>query len=294
MNVDEFRFSVSSLKTYRQCGTKFKYQKIMKLKADEEVSHFRWLGRLVHNCIYQSIGEFQYGEGMKSWKQTTDVPDVESAIELFNALWDESPRNDYEAKIMELEAGEKPVGKFFPKKKIKALNTDDQVVLEANWRKEAEKMVRNGVKVVADLLEKGARIVQIEYPLEFLFDGKKFTGFIDILYELDGMLKFLDFKTSWDKVTVAKLEEDAQFLLYAHSLFENLKLEYYPIGYLVHLRSATPIPLETTPQLLEEEIRKFKRDQDWLTKDLFFQDYNGHLCAYCDFFKKCYPERGNE
>jgi hypothetical protein len=89
--TDTFRFSASSYKSYIQCGRKFKFEKIEKIKVnpDDEVGHARWMGKLVHASVYQSIADFNPEGDFKSWTLREGRPDLSRALKLFRALWEQ-------------------------------------------------------------------------------------------------------------------------------------------------------------------------------------------------------------
>lgn len=284
MDTSKFRFSASSVKTFRQCGTKFKFEKVDKLKGDVEVGHARWLGKVVHASVYQSVGRLDPDSGFKSWELVSQEPFEHAALTLFESLW-VGGVDDRTKKIYELEVGsDRPVGRFMKKSKVSALNTDDQVALEAAWKLEARQMVKNGV---AALTQKAKKIVQLERGVEFTFLGKNFAGYLDIIGEDEnGRVIFLDLKTVWDKPSPAKLQDDPQFVLYSHALKQTLDLDYYPDGYFIHMKSGASIPFVMTSEVLakmEKNIATSFSDME----DNVFHHRPSILCNYCDFQSIC-------
>jgi len=281
-DVDTFRFSASSLKTARQCGTKFKFEKVDRIKPPLEVGHARWLGKVVHASIYQSVGKLDVDAGFKEWELVRQDPLEHAALALFEALW-VGGTDERTKKIYELEVGSSvPLGRFMKKAKVASLNTDDQVALADAWKVEARQMVKNGVKILKDY-----KIVQLERGVEFKYLDKDFSGFLDVVAEdEEGKVVYLDFKTVWDKPTPAKLLDDPQFVLYSHALKETLGLDYYPTGYFVHLRSGAAVPYvysEVSSDKMKKSISGTFSD----LKDGVFYHRPGVLCGYCDFASIC-------
>lgn len=283
MDTNNFRFSVSSVKTFRQCGTKFKFEKIDKEQPREEVGHARWLGKIVHASIYQSIAKLNIEEGFKSWEIVPGKPNEHAALTLFEALWvggiDERTKEIYKLEV----GSDIPTGRFRKKPKLAALNTDDQKLLEAAWKMEARKMVKEGVKSLSSL----RKILEIEKKIEFVFLGKNFLGYLDIVGEdEDGKVVFLDFKTVWDKPTPYKLQDDPQFVVYPDALKGSLNLDYYPTGYFVHLRSGSLVPLVMTDDIMNKMKKSLSETFSYM-EDNIYHHRPGILCNYCDFQYMC-------
>lgn len=291
MNTKEFKFSASSLKTFLQCGQKFKYEKVDRLKPEMEVGHARWLGKVVHASIYAGVGEFKPDEGFKSWeldtyKVTSDTIEerIHRTIATANALWDRDESTPYLKSLYENEVGsDQPTGRFMQKKKEPSLNVEDQGELEAAWKVQALKMAENGVRS----LLRATELVKLEYDITFLFEDHKFSGFVDVLAKnKDGQYVYMDFKTVWDKPSEAKLRQDPQFILYSYALKEILGLDYYPKGYFVHLKSGKLVEFEMKPEVIPDFSKKFVRAVHMIERDLFYKQPSV-LCGYCDFAKIC-------
>lgn len=282
MDTSNFRFSASSIKTFRQCGTKFKFEKIDKAKADTEVGHARWLGKVVHASIYQSIGKLNTEEGFKSWSIVSPDPNEFASLSLFQDLWEGGVDENSKA-IYNLEVGsEKPTGRFFKKTKVSSLNTENQTDLEAAWKSIAREMVKNGVAAL-----QGFDIVQLEKDVAFKFLDRSFSGFLDVVAkDEDGKIVFLDFKTVWDKPTPAKLQEDPQFVLYSHALKDVLGLDYYPDGFFVHLKSGSLVRFSMDERVLASMERMISESFDNMENNIFYHR-PGILCNYCDFQSIC-------
>lgn len=295
MDTKAFRFSVSSVKSYLNCGLKFKYEKIDKIQGAAESSHYRWLGKLVHTSIYQSIARFNSDEGeIKRWDIVREKPEVKDALAFFRKGWEGQPAEDDEDTYMKslypFEIGVKPVGKFWPNKNLSILNLNPQTQqddLERGWKGVAAEMVKSGVDIVSRI----HKIVQLEREIEFYIDERLFKGFIDVLAEdKDGKVEFYDFKTSWRKPAQKDIDKDLQFILYSVALKELLGLDYYPKGYLVHLKSGSLVEFQMTEEILKKAKTVLNRVFVNLEKNVFFDDFGGFLCAYCDFKHLCYGE----
>jgi len=289
MNTQDYLFSASSIKEYQQCGLKFKFGRIDKLEKQEASTHHRWFGSLVHNIIYTSVADIQ--EGMKSMKLRDNKEiDEDSPIFRLERIWDEQPEDPIDEFIMK-DIGEKPVGNFATAA-LKSLGQDvenpTQEYLEKGWKAEAKKMVSNGI----DVLKNINTISDLEKKLFWTILKRRFIGFIDVLgKDENGKIEFYDFKTSFRKPSQNTVDEDFQFFAYSLALKDKLNLDYYPVGNYVHLRSGSVIPFDLEKNgMFPKMIGQLRSSFENLEDDLFFDDYNGPLCAYCDFRYICYGE----
>jgi hypothetical protein len=284
VNTKNFIFSASSVKEYMQCGLKFKFNRIDKLEKTDVSSHHRWFGTLVHNLIYASLSE--PAEDLKKMVLTNKINE-KYPMKIFETVWKEKESEDLMVQTIRKDLGEKPVGRFM-RGKIVSLGINDpditQAQLEKGWKAEAKKMVKNGISVVKEIPE----IVELERKLFWIFQNRKFLGYADILAKDEsGRYTFYDFKTTWDKPG-KRLDDDFQFFSYSHALKSYYNLDYYPVGNYVHLRSGDVIPYEVTPEIISNMNRKAKKAFDNMEANIFFDDYGGSLCPYCDFRHICY------
>lgn len=280
MNTNNFMFSASSIKEFIQCGLKFKYGRIEKRERAETYSHHRWFGTLVHSTIYSAIATKNLDEKKYVLKSSTATA---FPSKVFETLWQNKETDDPYLQHLLKELGEKPVGRFLPGK-IKSLSAgQSQDKLEAGWKAEAKKMIKNGIKVLSEVPE----IVELEKKLIFNILGRRFIGYSDVVAkDSEGKLCFYDLKTTWDKPT--KLEDDFQFFAYALALKDTYKLDYWPKGYFVHLRSGAAIEYELTPQMFGKLISQTRNVFSDMEANVFPADLGGPLCPYCDFRLHCY------
>lgn len=294
MDTKNFRFSVSSVKSYINCGKKFNFEKITKVPPAPESSHYRWLGKVVHTSMYQSIARFNSdSDEIKRWDIVTNTPSTEDALKFFNKAWEGAPSDDdedvYMKSLYPFEIGSKPYGRFWPNKNLAILNLDkqEQDRLEFGWKAVASDMVRSGVELIKGIHE----VVQIEKELNFKMLERDFKGYIDILgRDVDGKLEFYDGKTSWRKPQVKDLEKDLQFIAYSVALRKEYDLDYYPVGYYMHLRSGSLVPVKVTDEIVKKSEKMLGNVFSNLEDDIYFDDFGGSLCAYCDFKHLCYGE----
>ena len=284
MNTKKFIFSASSFKEYVQCGLKFKFNRIDKLEKTEVSSHHRWFGTLVHNLIYAALAE--PSDDLKKMALRDKIND-KYPMKIFETVWSEKPSEDPMVLTIQEDCGEKPVGRFM-RGKIVSLGSGGeditQAKLEKGWKAEAKKMIKNGIEVMRNVHE----VVELERKLYWFFEKRKFLGYADVLAkDEDGKYEFYDFKTAWNKPG-KYLADDFQFYMYSHALKRFYNLDYYPAGYYVHLRSGDAIKYEVTPEIISKMKKKALAAFGNLEANIFFDDYGGNLCPYCDFRHICY------
>lgn len=286
MNTTDFVFSASSVKDYLQCGLKFKFERIDKVEKTSVSSHHRWFGTLVHNLIYMSL--IEPTEDFKKTKLTGKVNST-YPLKIFERVWNEKETDDKVIKAIREDSGKKPEGRFMRGKIISLGSSDEEITqkqLEKGWKAEAKKMVKNGISVVKDIHE----ILEIEKRIYWMLHKKRFVGYIDVLAkDENGKYEFYDFKTAWDKPG-KRLEDDIQFFSYSYAIKRRYNLDYYPKGHFVHLRSGDAIEYNVTRDIERSVIRKITGAFENMELNIFFADYGGPLCPYCDFRHICYGE----
>lgn len=267
------RFSASAIKEFQQCGLKFRYHRIDRLPTEEEASHHRWFGRLVHDLVYTGLAE---RVGDKNYT-LLDKPRKRYATSLLTSIWDGKPK-DETGEAIALLAGEKP--KEFSPGKIKSLQ-GTQEEIERGWKKQARSMISNGIDAMF-----GKTIEEIEVSLEWEYLGENFIGYLDFVGEEDGRICFYDLKTSWQKPS----KIDFQFFIYSYALKTLRGLDYYPSGYWVHLKDGTLRKFEVDEELVKQQEKDVGKVLSYISNGVFPSIYGSPLCKFCDFYKLCYGE----
>jgi len=286
VNTKDFVFSASSFKEYVQCGIKFKYHRIDKLDPTVVASHHRWFGTLVHSLIYTSLA---VPTDMKEMSMRDEI-DPEFPMTIFDAVWDEVETDDPIIKAVQLDLGQKPVGRFMTGKLISLGKNNEETItqeeLDMGWREEAKRMIANGVASVQKIHE----IVELEKKLRWMYKKHRFVGYSDIVAkDAEGRYEYHDFKTTWDKPG-KYLVEDFQFFSYSYALKRLYGLDYYPAGNFIHLRSGDSIRYEVTPEIEKNISKVVDSALSNLKDNVFFASYGSPLCRYCDFRHICYGE----
>lgn len=276
MDTNNFTFSASSVKDYIQCGLKFKYGRIDKATRSPAATHHKWMGDLVHNAIYASVARLS---SFKSWAVMDSPMTTEDLDALFEELWSGT------SGLIKTEVQAREKFRFVEKSSplFNSISTPEDA--ELVWKKIAKEMITYGVEML-----KGLQIVELEKKLVFTILKKNFVGFLDVLAvdPTTGQYIFYDFKTSWDKEPESKLAEDIQFFCYALALKDILKLDYWPTGYWVHLRTGKVVPYVLTPKTFSIAMAKMKKVFSNMENGVFFPAFGSPLCKYCDFRHLCY------
>lgn len=279
MNTSEYVFSPTSYKEFRQCGLKFRYRRVDRLPVEHEVSHYRWLGRLIHESIYTALAN---REDTKSYL-LRPTPNRDVAMIAYEQAWQplrpgEEPAAPWVAEMF----ADKPVGRFFAGKTAPLKGSQHD--REQGWRNLGRNMVANGISTMTSFLP---HITELEHKLEWTYLDKSFTGYIDILLKMpDGRLGFLDLKTSWSKPR--SLAEDFQFFSYSYALKQIHNLDYYPVGTWVHLRDKSLIPAVVTPEAITKHAAEVGRAMELLELNVYTSAFGSPLCKFCDFREVCY------
>lgn len=281
-------FSVSQIKTYLSCGLKYKFSKVDRLDPLPTERHHLWLGSLVHSSIYAGLGKSTSSKTIELYKK----PSLKKALHMFETLWESNLDAADEATTDVIKSlGERPTGKFLTGK-INSLKSTNQDELELAWKLVARNYVENGVKLVEKMLKSDYKIVEIEKQLNFELLGRKFVGYIDILFEYKPTkeLLFIDFKTNWDKPSEVDVMVDLQFLIYSQALMNIYNLTYQPNGALIHLKSGEPVKFTAMDKSFELMFKTLKNVFENMESDIFFDNYGHPFCKNCEFRYVCYGE----
>lgn len=287
-DLTNIMLSASSLKTYKQCGRKYKLEKLDKATPTHAPYHFGWMGTLVHNSIYYSFADFFDGV----WHPSEKIKPIERVKQLFLDIWDGDAKLETSINLInESEITlEKPIFKEGSVKEAKytsrAVSEEDRAKLLA-WD-----LVKTGYVIVTQqvlpLVSNVKKNVILEREVQFTFEGYNVIGYIDMMVNLDGNWFFFDFKTT--KQPPKELNKDVQFYMYRYGLKKILELPYYPIGYYVHLRSGNLLSASSS------DVSEFSQNHQQIISlirgieaNQFNPNLNSPLCNYCEFRGYCYP-----
>lgn len=290
MNLDEMKLSASSIKTYKQCGRKFQYSKILKVEPTHEPYHYGWVGTIVHNSIYYSIADYVDGAWVVS-----NVKDISAVKEFFIDVWDGS----FSLEITKSLLNDKELDEKQPLFKPASL-TDAKYVNSAStesdrWKIFAWDLIKKGYVLFTQYLytlsDNPIEDIKLEQEINFKFDEDyTFIGYVDVLINVKGNYVFFDLKTS--KTPPKNLDLDVQFYMYRYALKKIYDLTYYPVGYYVHLRSGSLIPAKTLDSsVITKAHTQVTSAIEGIEKEDFFATLGSPLCGFCEYRGYCYNNK---
>ena len=278
--------SASSIKTYKQCGLKFKFQKIDKAEVTHQPYHYGWVGTIVHNSIYYAFADY-----FDTKWHVNKLKNLDDVKKFFLDAWNGHVKLDVTKALVEEGelATDKPIFKEGSIKEMKYIKLTDSE--EERWKLLAWDLIKVGYVFVQDYLLKltsdPVNDIKLEQEIKFPFDmNYDVIGYIDILLNVKGKLFFFDLKTT--KQPPQSIDEDIQFYLYRYGLKYLNNLNYYPNGYYVHLRSKEWFPAKTVDQ---DILTKNHYQITSLIKGMEARDFTAnrtHLCNFCDYRGYCF------
>lgn len=280
--------SASSLKTYKQCGRKFNFYKILKKTPSHEPFHYGWVGTIVHNATYYAIADYLNGE----WKVTGAKP-LTRVQQFFEDIWEGKIKFEVSRHLVEDNeiSADKPLFKPDSMKDAKYLKKSDNV--ETQWKLLAQDLIVTGYNLMTKTILPGSSEVILEQKLEFDYEGlMDVIGYVDIMRKSEaGRWSFYDLKTS--RSAPKFLNTDIQFYMYRYGLRKQLNLGYMPDGNYVHLRSKKVLAVDTKEAAVfernEQEIREL---MDGINKGNWEPNLYSILCGFCEYRGHCYGDNG--
>jgi CRISPR/Cas system-associated exonuclease Cas4 (RecB family) len=270
---ERIHLSASSLKQYLACPRSFLFNKILKPKPTHPSYHWGWFGTMVHNSIYYSFSDFEDGEWVPNNKIIRSFEDVKE----FYDKYFQGKFEDHEVlkKINEFELIDQEEFVFF-----RSTKSEINEIYETGLS-----LIESGIRFVNKLFSKNIHSIQVEKEIFFKPSKFRILGYIDIKFEYNGNIYFVDFKTSRAPLKGQDLLEDLQFYLYNKYLREKYNTNKVQ-GFLVHLRSNTAYRHKINDEIEEKNLRKIQMIEEEILKKNFPQNF-GPLCRYCEFRGYC-------
>lgn len=268
--------SASSYKQYLACPRSFLFHKILKPEPTHPDYHWGWFGSMVHNCIYYAIANID-AEG--NWIPTYSVKNFEDVYNFYNNYWSKNFSENEQLNILRsIEKLDEEEFEFFARGNVEA-EKEKTYTLGLD-------LIKSGIRLIEKLYSLDIKNIKIEQKINQKIYNFDVIGYVDIQFEYKGKLFFLDFKTSKVPLKDDLLQEDIQFFLYSFILKNMYNLDYYPNGYLVHLRSSTAFNFRLLWQNMETSLSKIQMLEKNILQKNFMQNFSP-LCRYCKYRGYC-------
>jgi RecB family exonuclease len=257
---DFFNVSVSKIKSFKQCKSRYLFEYIKKLPKKEK--DFAQFGTFVHEVLEFFANDLIAG---------SDKPEHEIIQYHFNNC----------RKLIVKNKEGKEVKKY-------NLLTDEEV-------KKAQVVLQNFLSVRQSQREQNKLPTFLFTEKEAILnieDIVLFNGYVDLIQrDYDGVLHVVDYKTVDKEKSIKYLEEDLlQLETYAFIMFlENPELQKIRCSYSLVRFDFRLITKEYTR---EESMKMHDKITEYVSsmkEEKLFRAETGPLCPYCDFLSSC-PE----
>jgi len=260
--------SPSSINTYRQCPRRYFYQYILKLPTSENIHHVK--GHIVHSVL-----EKFFDVDIKHFKEETYKKELSYYMKnLFNAFW----LKNFE-KLEELGCKERDM-----------VNAKQDIAeMLANWLQHFfERIEESGLKF-HDAFQK---FKPVEVESEYESKEHMVRGFIDVIENVDGQIKVLDYKTS----ASFEITESYQAQLAIYALLYKDKHGKIPHKLSIWFLKDREKVIDVDETMIENALKEIK-DIHINTESDRIDDYpkkTSGLCKWstgkCDFYEHCFSE----
>lgn len=165
----------------------------------------------------------------------------------------------------------------------------DNASLEREYFQKGIEILKNFIDMQLELMKEKREILGEEKTFLVEIEGKKIYGIIDRVDKVDGNLEILDYKTSNSMVSIDKLKQDIQLIIYAIALKDDPKLfGKYPnsmcLWYLIHNKI---IKIDFDENQIKERKKQILSFIDAIENSKFDPKPSHFNCTYCDYFKIC-------
>ena len=256
--------SPSSINMFKQCPRKYFFRYIKKLPTSKSIYLTR--GSIAHYTLedFFDIDENITGE---------DSLRIH-LFHIFEKKWDEAKEE-----LDGLKLGDAKIKEFH----------DETYTIFQNWFGRFKEKLKNAINTGLSFDDAFKRLTPIR-EMEYKSEEHKVRGFIDVIYELDGKVFIIDYKTG--KKTDISPEYYLQLGIYAFMYKEvrGVVPDFVGIDFLGHTERIVPV----TEQLMEDA----KKNVDYVhsrTVSIDMNDYpkkTSPLCKWrsgqCDFYEQCF------
>jgi len=260
--------SPSSINTYKQCPRRYYYQYILKLPTKDNIHHIK--GKIVHSILekffeidVRHFNEENYKKELSYYMKN-----------LFSAIWLKNLE-----KFEEIGASEKEI--LFAKEEI--------AEMLANWLQTFFERIE---KSELSFYEAFKKFKPVETEAEYESQKHMVKGFIDVIEEVDGEIKVLDYKTS----ASFEITESYQLQLALYALLYKERHGKLPHKLSIWFLKDKEHVMTVDESMIEKAIEEIKEIHIKTESDRI-EDYPkkvSNLCKWgtgrCDFYELCFKE----
>lgn len=260
--------SPSSINTYKQCPRRYFYQYILKLPTYENI-------HVVKGKITHSVLEKFFDLDIQHFKDENYKKELSYFMKnLFNAFW-----------LKNLE-------------KFEEVRANEQMIIAA--KEEIAGMLANWLQSFFDKVDKSGlnfkeafeKFRPVETESSYKSDEHMVRGYIDVVEEVDGEIKVLDYKTSKS----SELKEEYQLQLAIYALLYKEKHGKIPHKLSIWFLKDKEKIIDADEKMIENAIATIK-DVHIKTETDNIDEYpkkTSPLCKWnagkCDFYDACFQE----
>jgi len=260
--------SPSSINTYRQCPRRYFYQYILKLPTRENIHYVK--GKIVHSVL-----EKFFDIDTKHFKEENYKKELSYYMKnLFNAFWLKNLE-----KFEEIGSNEREI--------VSA--KQDVAEMLANWLQHFfERIDESGIKFHDAFL----KFKPVEIESQYESQEHMVRGFIDVVENVDGEIKVLDYKTS----SSFEITESYQAQLAIYALLYREKHGKLPHKLSIWFLKDKEKVINVEEKMIEKALEEI-RDIHIRTESSNIEEYpkkTSSLCKWstgrCDFYEQCFKE----
>ena len=246
--------SPSSINIYRQCPRRYYFQYIEKIPTRPSVHLAR--GSVAHK-VFATISSFIP-------KNKEEL--YEYSLRLLKKYWDDD--------------------EFFKKDRHEEFFQETSLMV-INWLNQFTNKIDNlNMDFVEGFNFLKPKLIEEEYRSE----NYQVRGFIDVVEEVDGKIRLMDYKTSKLKPGIS---EDYKLQLGIYALLYNEKNQKKAENVGIYFLRGEEKILDVDDRLVEFAKEEIKKVHDSTDSDqiLDYGKNKGPLCNYCDFYDKCFGKK---
>jgi len=173
---------------------------------------------------------------------------------------------------------------------------DHDIPVDMNFYRDISKAVIDYINLQSPLIDKGMTEILVEHHLEYVYDGRLFHGFADLIYKKEGKWHIRDHKSGVKNTYETKMVERVEQLLFYGTIFYKLTGEVAipEISFIHSAPPTSPKPGTVIFGLFEAAHTKASYETYWNhlvrihEKQKSSQvERNYSACKYCAYYPIC-------